>query len=271
MKIIKNLLLMFFVSNFLILPVYSMEQSPYEIMQYLLRQEQKRVLIAKQGSDQFDPASYIRSLIKQGELQELQKRCLQYEFNPDNSVNKLINNPDFLWKLCFKPLQAEDLNSVVSCLSYLVNKHNLDLYAQNKQGKNIFHQVVCLGKINWTKILLKVDSNILNSKHVRGKTAFLWSAHLGKIEIANFLLQQNTDFRARDSRGWNLFHVLFMSGNIDLEQKRSFLNVILYFFKSKKRGQQVSQMLAETDFKGKRPLDYVKQSKTSFEKLINSF
>lgn len=100
---------------------------------------------------------------------------------------------------------------IVLCLKYLIEKYNLNLRKKNKDSWSAMHAAASCGAIEFMDILFELDPSLLEIKHDRGKTPLLIAANVGCFESMDFLLKKSANFRAVDSRGWNIFHVFAMT------------------------------------------------------------
>jgi len=90
---------------------------------------------------------------------------------------------------------------------------------QNEYDKFNFHNACAQGNLSVVKVYLDVQGFDTNAfDNLNGITGFHYACQFGKLNVVQFLVQQEFDMNVRDNSGKNGFHLACGRGNLDVVQ-----------------------------------------------------
>lgn len=138
----------------------------------------------------------------------------QLKTNLENCIAKMNALADRTGKSLIKFSKTRSLHELLKTQRFLLN-------AQDEDGNTPMHLAILYGNFDLLEIIVDVSltipyQNLINLKNYKQLTPLLIAAHLGEIEVCEFLLEANADLTLTDLYGCNCIHIACRNKNVNL-------------------------------------------------------
>ena len=117
-------------------------------------------------------------------------------------------------KSLLKLAKTRSIHELIKTQRFLFN-------VQDEDGNTPMHLAILHGNFDILSVIVDAAltipySNLINNKNFKQLTPLLIAAHLGEIEVCEFLLEANADISQTDLNGSNAIHIACKNKNLKL-------------------------------------------------------